>query len=195
MIIHGKFLKAVALFVNKKDVRHYLRGVHVEANGDTAILTATDGSTLISCRVSVEPSTPSMVFTIPLELVGHIKANSDVEVTLIPAQEETGLPSVTLAQGGVTVSDTVVAGTFPPYRKVVPMSLTGEQKWGCDIVYLSRAAAACKLINGKSLQIVRLVHNSGDVESFCTDNPDVLILIATNKTEEQPYNRPGWLGL
>lgn len=195
MIIPGKYLKACALFVNKKDPRGFIHGVHIEANGNAAIVTATDGPSLISCRVALAEDTPTAVFTVPIDILDSITGKSDVGISLAPSATADGLPSVTLRQGAISVSDTVVPGNFPQYRRVVPERMSGEQGWGCDMKLLTRAAKACAWINGAHRENIVMAHNGSDVQSFSTGNPDVLILICPFREKATPYARPDWLGL
>lgn len=44
-------LKALKLFVGKKDIRHYLNGVYVEFNKYNTIFVATDGHRLLSAAI------------------------------------------------------------------------------------------------------------------------------------------------
>lgn len=81
MLIHGKYIKAAALFAPKKDLRSYLNGLCFEVHSDYVILAASSGHTLCVIKVDVDPGQESGSFIVGHDLLASIDRKFDVEVT------------------------------------------------------------------------------------------------------------------
>lgn len=196
MIIHGKYLKAVALLAPKKEpTRPYLIGVHVEVKGSQAILVATDGAILGALRVTLTEDFETHAFTIPLSLLTMITAKDEVTVTHTKAEQGPG--AVTLIQGDKVLSGKAVEGTYPPFRRVIPEKVSGVQDHLIAVKYLETAAKVCAMVNGVPMPAVHIHYNGGDACLVDTQNEDfVLVVMPMRKPSEQIKNthtRPTWL--
>lgn len=196
MIIHGTYLKAIALLAPKKEpTRPYLLGVHVEVKGSQAILVATDGAILGALRVTLTEEFESHAFTIPLSLLTMITTKEEVTVTY--TKDEQGPGTVTLTQCGRVLSGKAVEGTYPYYRRVIPETVSGVQDHLIAVRYLETAAKVCSMINDVPMPTVHVHYNGGDACLVDTQNEDfVLVVMPMRDPIEQSkhtYSRPAWL--
>jgi len=193
MIIHGKYLKALALLAPKKEpTRPYLLGVHVEVKGSQAILVATDGAILGALRVTLTEDFETHAFTIPLSLLAMITAKDEVIVTY--TKEEQGPGTVTLIQGDRVLSGKAVEGRFPDYRRVIPTEVSGRQERLIFLHDLDKVAKACTLVNDATMKAVHVQHNGGDACPVDTRNENFIVVISPARLEfAQGYTRPAWL--
>lgn len=193
MIIHGKYLKALALLApNKETTRPYLLGVHVEVKGSQAILVATDGAVLGALRVTLTEEFESQAFTIPLSLLTMITATDEVNLTCV--NDVHGHGTVTLIQGDRGLSGKVVEGTYPPFRRVIPKEVSGLQERLIFSHDLDKVAKACTLINSAPMRAVHVHHNGGNACPIDTRNENFIVVISPAKHEfAQSYKLPAWL--
>ena len=196
MIIHGTYLKAIALLAPKKEpTRPYLLGVHVEVKGSQAILVATDGAVLGALRVTLTEDFETHAFTIPLSLLTMITAKE--EVTLTYTEDEQGPGTVTLIQGDRVLSGKAVEGPYPPFRRVIPEKVSGVQDHLIAVKYLETAVKVCAMVNGVQMPAVHVHYNRGDACLVDTQNEDfVLVVMPMRDPGEQiknTYTRPTWL--
>jgi len=196
MIIHGRYLKALALLAPKKEpTRPYLFGVHVEVKGSQAILVATDGAALGALCIIIPEIEEAHAFTIPLSLLAMITAKDEITVTYV--KEEQGPGTVTLIQGDKVLSGKAVEGTYPPFRRVIPETVSGVQDHLIAVKYLETAAKICAMVNGAPMPAVHIHYNGGDACLVDTQNEDfVLVVMPMRDPIEQiknTYTRPDWL--
>jgi len=193
MIIHGKYLKALALLAPKKELgRPHLVGVHIEVKGSQAILVATDGAVLGALRVTLTEEVEAHAFTIPLSLLTMITARD--EVTVSYTKDEQGPGTVTLIQGDRVLSGKAVEGTYPDYRRVIPEKVSGVQDHLIAVRYLETAAKVCSMINGVPMPAVHVHYNGGDACLVDTQNQDFVLVVSPGKWKyNKEYSRPVWL--
>ena len=196
MIIHGKYLKALALLAPKKEpTRPYLLGVHVEVKGSQAILVATDGAVLGALCVILPEIVEEHSFTISLSILTMLTAKDEVTVSYV--KDEQGPGTVTLIQGDKVLSGKAVEGTYPPFRRVIPEKVSGVQDHLIAVKYLETAAKICAMVNGVQMPTVHVHYNGGDACLVDTQNEDfVLVVMPMRKPSEQiknTYTRPTWL--
>lgn len=195
MIIHGKYLKALALLAPKKDSRTHLLGVHVEVKGSQAILVATDGAVLGALRLILTEEFEQHSFTIPLSLLTMITAKD--EVTVAYTKEKQGPGTVTLTQSGKVLAGRAVEGTYPPFRRVIPEKVSGVQDHLIAVRYLETAAKVCAMVNGVPMPAVHVYYNGCAACLVDTQNEDfVLVVMPMRDPGEQiknTYTRPTWL--
>ena len=192
MIIHGTYLKAIALLAPKKEpTRPYLLGVHVEVKGSQAILVATDGAILGALCIIIPEIEEAHAFTIPLSLLTMLTAKDEVTVTY------TKPGTVTLIQGDRVLSGKAVEGTYPPFRRVIPEKVSGVQDHLIAVKYLETAMKVCAMVNGVQMPAVHVHYNGGDACLVDTQNEDfVLVVMPMRDPGEQiknTYTRPTWL--
>jgi DNA polymerase-3 subunit beta len=122
--IKAKDLKAVALAMAVKDVRYYLQGVHVESNGVTTRIVATDGHRLHIVQTHDESAavTQPVSFIMPTELVKHclkVKGpRQDKEPRIFLDFSESGKIEARLPDGSSIVAS-ATDGKFPDFLRIV----------------------------------------------------------------------------
>lgn len=195
MIIHGKYLKALALLAPKKEPRYCLIGVHIEVKGSQAILVATDGAILGALCVILPEIVEEHSFTIPLSLLTMLTTKDEVIVSYV--KDEQGPGTVTLIQGDRVLSGKAVEGNYPPFRRVIPEEVSGVQDHLIAVKYLETAAKVCAMVNEVPMPAVHIHYNGGDAGLVDTQNEDfVLVVMPMRKPSEQiknTYTRPDWL--
>lgn len=138
------YLAAAAIFMADKDVRYYLKGVFVECLPNETRLTATDGTIAATLRHKRENEARHDVI-VPAEIVAvALKLGRDV---------------LTLEYDGAAwfladVPFKPVDGTFPPYRRIIPTTWSGEAGH-YDPALVARFAKAGKALKRKDVPIIR----------------------------------------
>lgn len=118
--MESKYLKAVLLCTGKNDRRSYLNGVYVEAGNQGLKLVGTDGVRLLAVHLPIASPSPCR-FIIPNSALRRLRLRG--EVVLEPGGEHT----LTIRDGrGVLYTGNTLAGIFPPWRKAVPKTVSGE---------------------------------------------------------------------
>lgn len=196
MIIHGKYLKALALLAPKKEPRRpYLLGVHVEVKGSQAILVATDGAALGALRLTLTEEFEQHAFTLPLSLLAMITAKDEVTVSYVKDEQGTG--TVTLMQGDRVLTGKAAEGRFPDYRRVIPETVSGVQDHLIAVKYLETAAKICAMVNGVQMPAVHVHYNGGDACLVDTQNEDFVLVVSPMRDPSEriknTYTRPAWL--
>lgn len=181
MIPHT-YIKASLLFAAKNDTRHYLNGALFERTANEARIAATNGRALVVMRWKCEGATPMSVI-IPretLEIVARWKQPNVNPLTVdITGPDATG--RYTVSQGDNAALFTPVEGTFPPYRRVVPETLSGEVAQ-FDPEYVMAAQKACKLLVGKS-GYVTMRHNGDGAAIADIGHADTCIVVMPMRSD------------
>lgn len=186
MIIPGRYLKAASLFAPKKDVRWYLNGVCFEVSDSKVILTATDGHTMCSASVDVEPGQLPGKYIVGLEYLSDVDCNSSIDVTF-------NNNNVTLTQNARSVTAALIDGNFPDWRRVVPDKVSGEVAQLCPENVLTALKAKRILLDDKKIKDLYISHNGADPAVIIVGVPEVIILISPFKAKNFSYNKPEWL--
>ena len=116
-------LKFAAHAAAKKDIRYYLKGVHLEFVGSTLTLFGTDGCRVAACALVIDP---------PLAGDAAITISTDDVKQLLAAFKKTGGQIVfsiegapedrrlTVDAGGMHLSTKCLDGHYPDIRRVFP---------------------------------------------------------------------------
>lgn len=183
MLIHGKYIKAAALFAPKKDPRSYLNGLCFEVHSDYVILVTTDGRTLCAIKVGVDPKQESCGFIVGHDLLASIDHKSDVEVVFANGE-------VKLKQSGREVSGKLIDGVYPGWRRVVPAQTSGEVAQ-FNHEDISVALKAKRMLHDNSkIQDLYINHNGSDPAVVAMGMPDTLVLVSPFRSKEVIYNQP-----
>lgn len=183
MLIHGRYIKAAALFAPKKDPRSYLKGLCFEVHSDYVILVASSGHTLCAIKVDVDPGQESGGFIVGHELLTSIDHKSDVEVTFTNGE-------VKLKQSGREVIGKLIDGVYPGWRRIVPAQTSGEV---AQLVHenLSVALKAKRILyDNNKIQDLYICHNGSDPAVVVMGMPDTLVLVSPFRSAEVIYNQP-----
>lgn len=183
MLIHGRYIKAAALFAPKKDLRYYLNGLCFEVHSNQVILVASSGHTLCAIKVEVDPGQESGSFIVGHDLLASIDSKSYVEVTFTNSE-------VKLKQSDREVSGKLIDGVYPGWRRVVPAQTSGEVAQFIP-ENLAVALRAKRMLHGASkIQNLYINHNGSDPAVVAMGIPDTLVLVSPFRSEEVFYNQP-----
>jgi len=183
MLIHGKYIKAAALFAPKKDPRSYLNGLCFEVHSDHVILVATSGHTLCAIKVDVDPGQESGSFIVGHDLLASIDHKFDVEVTFTNGE-------VKLKQSGREVSGKLIDAVYPGWRRVVPAQTSGEVAQFTPENLQVALKAKRMLHDDSKIQDIYISHNGSDPAVVAMGMPDTLVLVSPFRSEEVIYNQP-----
>ncbi len=152
-ISKGAF-SAVAMFASKKDVRHYLRGVHMETGPTGAFFVATDGRALAAVHVAGDFAESAGI--IPAELVAIVRKGTRgaLSITIATEAGEGSRPRYSVA--GMAMAG--IDGKFPDWRRLVPTEEPSGIAAQFDPELVARYGAAARLLGRKSTGIV-VAHN------------------------------------
>lgn len=133
--VNLRVINALAKIAPKKDIRYYLQSVCVEAAPDAIYYVATNGHMLTVVREEYQEcdSAPDKAtqYLIPREIAAKVKPGKhglDHGVLSIAPKTTIGgdpAPAEFTLRNGETIGGTLVDGTFPDWRRVVPRELSG----------------------------------------------------------------------
>jgi DNA polymerase III subunit beta len=146
--IQNDTIKALVVIAAKGDIRYYLNAVCLDVRDNDACLVATDGHRMIAVPVELfagsSPRKPGQ-YIIPREILESIKPYKKTPITLAV---DTGAASVTVSTGATDVSSKLIDGHYPEWRKVIPLTVSGETGQ-FDSDYIGSFGKAHKLLGGK----------------------------------------------
>lgn len=121
--IRQKDLRAVALAMAVKDIRYYLQGVLIEANGAVTRIVATDGHRLHMVQIENAGAVSDPVaFIMPSDMVKHclkVKApRGDSNPLICLDYDPSGKIEAKLPDGS-SILASATDGTFPDYGRIV----------------------------------------------------------------------------
>jgi len=212
LTINSKILIGLLHFAAKNDVRYYLKGIYCEITGDDVILVATDGGVLgaFNCVEAAifddGERREDISFIVPRELLEGAKLSLKGECTIELKHEDPtiSIRRITLrdSYSAIKVGGDEVDGKFPPWRRVIPQSVSGEVAQ-FDLELIARLAAASKaILNVRRLNVRRnaiiplyLAHNgnSGALVSIGNDNfVGVLMPLNVSRVVNSIPTAPAW---
>jgi len=146
MRVSPKTIRALTLFVAKKDLREYLMNINFELQLNRTILTATNGHILLTVCID-EPNEKEDNFKIPP--ASFPKSDIDYEVT----RGEDG--KVYITNGLVKVEVPQNDWRYPDFRRVIPSKPADKiEHKSYDPEYLMLFKKASKLLGGTHYPIV-----------------------------------------
>lgn len=195
--IEARFIVAARTHVAGDDIREYLRGACLSWMNGHVVLTATDGYTLISCRVAegVDQFEPVIL---PLDMLKKIKASKG-PVTIETNATESAT-HIFLEQGYETYRGLALDGRYPDWARLVPSECSGEKAQFSGVLLGRMHEAFCALHGLKSKSADRwphLYHNgSKPAVVDMADEDAVAIIMPIRVPTDQPEQPtiPAWLG-
>lgn len=193
--IRADYLKAIALFMAKKDIRHYLKGLHIETGPVGSRMAATDGSILAVCRLPEDSQALGSII-IPAALVEQaVKATKGgaCVVSFPSGSFDSKAPrDVTMRTPSGTYSAPELGGLFPDWRRVVPARVTGEAAhYDPELVaVVSKASAA---VRGSKGRIPCIGWNGGGPGLVLVDDSfQAIVMPLRVKPEDTPTGCHYW---
>lgn len=158
--ISSVMLAAVLPCAAKRDVRHYLKAVHIDYTPKRARVVATDGTVLAICRGPITvvegDAAASYQITIPRELIDPaLKAKcASVEVR-VDFADDLGRRPVVVAAGNQSWTGLAVDRAYPDYEAIFSAFRPDEQSNAMRLVpaKLATLAACAKAFKGVTLEL------------------------------------------
>ncbi|MDR2690018.1 MAG: DNA polymerase III subunit beta [Azoarcus sp.] len=164
-------LARVAYAMAQQDIRYYLNGLLLIAEGDTLILVATDGHRLAYVESTLDTAVPGRFEAIlprktTLELIRQVDDSDDpVEIILAGNQ-------AVFRFGAIELVTKLIDGKFPDYQKVIPQNQ--PSCLALPRAQLLSALQRAAILSNEKLRGIRLVLDEG-----------VLSIISSNTEQEE----------
>jgi DNA polymerase III subunit beta len=141
----------------QQDVRYYLNGMLLEADGKVLRTVATDGHRLAFCEASLEaPASSAQQVIVPrkgvLELQRLLGGDSVVQLAI-------GTNHVRVQIGDIRFTSKLIDGRFPEYGRVIPAS--PGKKISADRDVLRAALQRAAILSNEKYRGIRLALKSG----------------------------------
>lgn len=154
----------------QQDVRYYLNGMLLEADGKTLRTVATDGHRLSYCETTLEHEAgPAQQVIVPrkgvLELQRLLNGDSNVELAI-------GTNHVRAQIGDIRFTSKLIDGRFPEYSRVIPANPT--KRIAADRDVLRSALQRAAILSNEKYRGIRLAVK-----------PGVLLLQSHNPEQEE----------
>lgn len=193
----ARTLKAALICTSTDETRYYLKGVAVQLDGDKLFIVATDGHRLIAMqpeftieRDDTDPANRADFGSviIPADIVKNLKLARGIDDCTLTIDAGKG----EIEHAGQSVRFGFVDGTFPDWRRVIPLNITGELAQ-FDARYIGELPKIEAAFGNKNAKI-EIEHN-GDSPAFVALNlpmPYVCLLMPYRGTKE-PVALPSWI--
>jgi DNA polymerase-3 subunit beta len=120
--IETSTIKALMLFAAKKDIRYYLKGLHIEQSANGTFAVASNGHAIAIARIDSEAHEPASI-TIDRQYIDGLKSSYAVSF------EQVDSGTVKLGVVGTSITVPVLDAKYPDWRRVVSAKQTGEQAY------------------------------------------------------------------
>lgn len=182
-------IKALLMIAAEHDVRYYLNAVAVDHSATGTVLVVTDGHRLLAVPVLPEQLEVCDygVTIIPRDTLKAVKCNPYTKAITITLDGDT----ITI-EGATTATCKAVAGTFPNWRKVVPLTVDGQpaQYQGA---YLGDFKKVNVLLGGKKDSSPFIHYNGAAPARVIFSNREAVGVIMPMRFDPQPLENPSWL--
>ena len=192
----ARTLKAALICTSTDETRYYLKGVAVQLDGNQLFIVATDGHRLIAmqppCEISGDTTGSDRAafgsVIIPADIIKNLKLVRNVDECTLTIDGFKG----ELEHAGQSVWFRFVDGTFPDWRRVIPLNITGELAQ-FDARYVGELPKIEAAFGNKNAK-VKIEHN-GESPAFVALDlpmPYVCLLMPFRGTKE-PVALPAWV--
>lgn len=149
-----------------QDIRYYLNGVLLSAEGKTLRVVATDGHRLSMASYQLPEEAPKVDAILPrktvIELIKLLNESDDpVSLTVHGNQ-------VKFSFEGIEIVSKIVEGKFPDYQKVIPTNYTNHIQ--VSRVTLQQALQRASILSNDKIRGVRLVFTKDALSIICTNS-------------------------
>jgi DNA polymerase-3 subunit beta len=189
-------IKALLVIAPKSDTRYYLNGALLEVKDDRAWLVATDGARMLILRPDSRMEGDNVrdgQWIIPRDLLASVKVKKGGALFLSLDQFSGDTAARARARVLTLNSETAaptIDATFPDWRRVVPMTASGD--WAhYDPQYVADFGTIAEYLSGKRIS-ARVHHNGtqGAPVELGVDN--ALGVVMPLRADNLPYERPDW---
>lgn len=187
-LIPADTIKALLVIAAKKDVRSYLNSVCIDVRASDAVAVATDGHKMLAVALTVTDDAPALVpgrYIIRRESLEGVKAvlKRPILVTIDPTAR-----AATINNGSAATTTPLMDATYPDWRKVVPLTVSGEvAQFNAD--YIGAFGKVQTLLGGKYSPAI--LHN-GDSAARVVLAGDAVGVIMPMRGQPHLEN-PAWL--
>jgi hypothetical protein len=188
-LIPADTIKALLTIAPKVETRSYLVSVCIDVRADAAVAVATDGHKLLALPLELADDAPALV---PGQYIVRREALESVKPTLkrpIVVTIDPTLAAATLDNGSAAVHSPLMDDKYPDWRRVVPLSVSGEPAQ-YDANYIGAFGKVHKLLGGKYSPIIR--HN-GDCAARVVLPGEAIGVLMPMRWDMQPLATPSWL--
>jgi len=190
-LIPADTIKALLVIAAKKDVRGYLNSVCIDVRASDAVAVVTDGHKMLAVALTVtdDAAAAALVpgrYIVAREALESVKPvlKRPILVTIDPTAR-----AATLDNGSAATTTPLMDATYPDWRKVVPLTVSGEVAQ-FNAEYVGAFGKVHKLLGGKYSPVIR--HN-GDNAARVVLAGDAVGVIMPMRFNLQPLENPAWL--
>ena len=188
-LIPADTIKALLTIAAKNDTRGYLKSVCIDVRESDAVAVATDGHKLLALPLTATDDAPALVpgrYIIRREALEGVKAvlKRPILVTI-----DATARTATLDNSSAVTSSPLMDATYPDWRKVVPLTVSGEVSQ-FNAEYIGAFGKVHKLLGSKYSPAIR--HN-GDSAARVVLTGDAVGVIMPMRGDLQPLENPAWL--
>ena len=188
-LIPADTIKALLVIAAKNDTRGYLKSVCIDVRASDAVAVATDGHKLLALPLTLADDAPALVpgcYIIRRESLESVKPVLKRPITVtIDATARTA----TLNNGDAATTAPLMDATYPDWRKVVPLTVSGEvSQFNAD--YVGAFGTVHTLLGSKYSPVIR--HN-GDAAARVVLAGHAVGVIMPMRGDTQPLDNPDWL--
>jgi hypothetical protein len=188
-LIPADTIKALLVIAAKNDIRHNLNSVCIDVRESDAVAVATDGHRLLALPLTATDDAPALVpgqYIIRREALEGVKAvlKRPIAVTIDPTTR-----TATIDNGSTVASSPLMGATYPDWRKVVPLTVSGAVSQ-FNAEYIGAFGKVHKLLGGAYSPAIQ--HN-GDAAARVILPGDAVGVLMPMRGEPQPLDNPTWL--
>jgi DNA polymerase III subunit beta len=188
-LIPADTIKALLAIAPKTETRSYLVSVCIDVRATDAVAVATDGHKLLALPLQLADDAPALV---PGRYIIRREALESVKPTLkrpIIVTVDPTLAAVTLDNGTAAMHSPLMDAVYPDWRKVVPLTVSGEPaQYSAD--YIAAFGKAHKLLGGKYSP--GILHNGYGAARVVLAGDAVGVLMPM-RLNLPPLDNPSWL--
>jgi len=163
--VFRSLLSLVQYGMAQQDIRYYLNGLLLVADGQQLILVATDGHRLAYASTTLTSEVGRSEVIIPrkaiLELAKLLEeVDDEVEIQLLPNQ-------VRFIFSGIDVISKIVDGKFPDYTRVIPTNY--KRRFSVGRIVLQQALQRASILSNEKFRGVRWVLTANSLRIICSN--------------------------
>ncbi len=158
-------LSLVQYGMAQQDIRYYLNGLLLVAEGNQLTMVATDGHRLAYATTTLAVEVPRSEVIIPRKAVIELSkllqdVEQEVELQILPNQ-------VRFLFAGINIVSKVVDGKFPDYTRVIPVNY--QKHFQIDRVVLQHALQRASILSNEKFRGVRWVLATNSLRIICNN--------------------------
>lgn len=149
----------------QQDIRYYLNGLLLVADGSQLTMVATDGHRLAYATTTLASEVEKSEVIVPrkaiLELAKLLQdVDDEIEIQLLPNQ-------IRFVFAGINIVSKVVDGKFPDYTRVIPSNY--KKHFGVGRIVLQQALQRASILSNEKFRGVRWVLTANSLRIVCSN--------------------------